>query len=510
MGLLQVIFNFLLENLTETLLFLVLCIIVWRYMQPSPYVLPPGLRRWPIIGSLGLFLPTKEDPSGAKRILSLSKKLKSDMIGHYFGSQYTIFLQDYDDIKQIFGMDAFAGREKSGIWEIFFGGLIGSSGPRWKEQRRFTLSTLRDFGLGKNKSELIIHSEIEHLLDQFETYNGEPNDVSILINSAVSNIICSLIFGHRFDYKDSTFNYMLDIMEEHFNRNIIPVSFGCMFFGTKFMSWLPGDIFKVKRTKKIMEEMRSSIFKTEFENHREKFDPKNIDDYMDAFILEMKKRENKTDEEHWFTQEQLNLNIEDLFQAGSETTTTTIKWVIVYMMHHPEVQQRIRAEIHNEVGTERFPSMRDKVNLPYTEAVLTEIQRIQVLTPLTAGNGSTFETPTTIKGYTLPPGTTCYANFYAVHNDPKHWESPEQFNPERFLDANGKFRPSDKMLTFSTGKRSCIGEGLARMELFLFCTAILQRFKITNPGAKELPSLMPIRGSSTMCPEPYEVCLNVD
>ncbi|CAH1773052.1 unnamed protein product [Owenia fusiformis] len=507
MALLQVATDLILGNITATLIFLIVFCVLWKYLQPSSYVLPPGPRPWPVVGHLHMFSPFGE-VGPHERIWDLAKQYKSKTIGLYLGPYYAMMLHDYDDVKKMFAMDEFSGRGNVPFWKIFLGGLVGSDGPRWKEQRRFSLSTLRDFGLGKNKLEKIIHAEAEHLFEVFDSYKGKPKDISIVINNVVSNIICSLIFGHRFDYDDPTFVHMLELMEENFNKNLFPVSIGSMTPGLKYLDKiLPGDIFKFRRTVEVMNEMRTTVIKTEYESHKAKYDPNIIEDYIDAFYKEVKAREGKEQtEEHWFTEKQLNMNIEDLFQVGTETTTTSLKWIILYMMHFPEIQEKVRAEIHNVIGHDRLPSMRDKTDLPFTEAVFTEVQRKQVILPLSIGN-CTFDKPTEFEGYVLPPYTRIYANIHAIHHDPEYWKEPDKFIPERFLDKDGKYCADERMLTFSTGKRACLGEGLARMELFIFATAILQKYRLVKSEKAPLPPLRFLKGSSTFIPQPYEVCL---
>ncbi|CAH1783208.1 unnamed protein product [Owenia fusiformis] len=505
MGLLQVLIDTILDNLTTILIFSIVFFILYRYLQPSPYRFPPGPRPWPLIGNLGLMAGSEDDPSGAKRIWEISKEMNTDMLSVYLGGKYpAMMLHKYEDIKELFSMPEFSGRQFFEFWEIFMGGLIGATGARWKEQRRFALSTLRNFGLGKNKLEEKIDVEIEYLCQLLDSYNGEAKDLSITLKNAVSNIICSLIFGHRFDYEDATFKRMLNLQQENFDENLLYAGIATIVPGARY---LPGDFFRLKRANEIVNELRSKIFKAEYDDHMAKFDPNNIGDYIDAFILEMKERAKRgSEEEHWFNEKQLNMSIEDMFQAGTETTTSSLIWIIVYMLHYPEVQERMRSEIHSVIGLERMPSMRDKTMMPYTEAVMSEIQRQQPGLPISVGN-CTHDAPVEVKGFLLPPNTTCYGNFYAIHNDPDYWSEPEKFKPERFMDENNKFVGDKRLMTFSTGTRTCIGESLARMELFLFATAILQRYKIVNPEGAELPSLIAKRGSSLFVAKPFKVRL---
>lgn len=193
----------------------------------------------------------------------------------------------------------------------------------------------------------------------------------------------------------------------------------------------------------------------------------------------------------------------DLVEAGTETATTTLRWGLLFMIKFPEIQVKVQEEIDRVIGQIRQPSLADKVNMPYTEAVLNEIQRFGNAVPLGFPKQATRDTM--IGKYLIPKGTDVTTNLSSVLNDPDEWETPQTFNPQHFLDDKGKLRKKDAFIPFSTGKRSCVGEQLARMELFLFFTSILQRFTVSKcPG--EEPSL---EGEIwfTYAPSNFRICV---
>ena len=97
-------------------------------------------------------------------------------------------------------------------------------------------------------------------------------------------------------------------------------------------------------------------------------------------------------------------------------------------------------------------------------------------------------------------------NFWAVHNDEKLWDKPEVFNPDRFLDDEGKFVRSPHVIPFSVGPRHCLGEQLARMEYFVFLVSLLQRFEfLPDPDAKELPDINDGLSGFVFVPKPYKL-----
>lgn len=112
-----------------------------------------------------------------------------------------------------------------------------------------------------------------------------------------------------------------------------------------------------------------------------------------------------------------------------------------------------------------------------------------------------------LKGYTIPKGAQVFANIYASHFDPDHWQEPKKFMPERFLSDDGTLKKSKSVIPFSVGKRSCLGESLARDETFLFLTNLVKTFKISMPSEEPPHSLEGIRGGVNT-PEPHQVILS--
>ena len=109
-------------------------------------------------------------------------------------------------------------------------------------------------------------------------------------------------------------------------------------------------------------------------------------------------------------------------------------------------------------------------------------------------------------GYNIPKGTQVTANTWSLHHDPTFWNDPFTFSVDRHLDEAGNFIPpvGGTFLPFGAGPRVCLGEVLARSELFLFLCRLLQQFKFENPPGSELPSL---EGDSAIVlhPRPYMV-----
>ncbi|CAG7731123.1 unnamed protein product [Allacma fusca] len=195
--------------------------------------------------------------------------------------------------------------------------------------------------------------------------------------------------------------------------------------------------------------------------------------------------------------------IGDLFFAGAETSSATLAWSVLYLAINPDIQKKLQDQIDEVVGKSRQVTLADRSNLPYAEATLQEIFRKSSL--VVTGVMHTAGKDTTFAGYDIPKGTWMMANIYAIHHDAKLWGDPGNFRPERFLSTDGKkVIKSENVLPFSLGKRICLGENLARDEIFLFLTNIFQRFSISVDPTQPKPDYEPKVGF-LLHPKDYQI-----
>lgn len=123
--------------------------------------------------------------------------------------------------------------------------------------------------------------------------------------------------------------------------------------------------------------------------------------------------------------------------------------------------------------------------LPFTVATLQEIERLGSVAPTSFCRSN--PNPAKFNGYDFPAQTIFYFNIYGIHRDPKLWDRPELFNPDRFVDHGGKVFRSPQLMPFGSGKRACPGKNLARAELFLYFVTLFQRFRF-EPTEAQVPS----------------------
>ncbi|XP_069876565.1 cytochrome P450 2C19-like isoform X4 [Dipodomys merriami] len=381
---------------------------IWR-QNSGRKKLPPGPTPFPIIGNI-----LQVDIKDITKSLTKFSKVYGPVFTLYLGMQPTVVLYGYEAVKEalIDHGEEFSGRGRLPWAEKANRGLgiVFSNGHRWREMRRFSLMTLRNFGMGKRSIEERVQEEARCLVEELRKTKGSPCDPTFILGCAPCNIICSIVFQNRFDYKDQEF---LNLMEK-LNENAELLS----------SPWIQ-------------------------ENHKEPSE---------------------------FTNEGLTILASDLFGGGTETTSTTLRYSLLLLMKHPHVTAKVKEEIDHVIGRHRSPCMQDRSQMPYTDAVLHEIQRYIDLIPMTFPHAVTRDIK--FRDYIIPKGTFILTSLTSVLHDPKEFPNPDKFDPGHFLDESGNFKKSNYFMPFSAGKRICVGEGLARMELFLFLIIILQNFNL--------------------------------
>ncbi|XP_018418126.1 PREDICTED: cytochrome P450 2C25-like [Nanorana parkeri] len=349
------------------------------------------------------------------------------------------------------------------------------NGPRWRPLRRFTISSLRNFGMGKKTMENRVLEEANYLTQAAAETEGKPFNPTLILASAVGNIISSVLFGEHFDYKDPKLHELMSSTSRHIRSFVSPLNTLCNIFPFLLsLPLLPKIVFKE------ISYLQKFVLKY-IEEHKRTLKPEAPRDFIDYFLLKIKEVEHEEDPD--FCDDSLLAMVVNLLAAGSETTASSLKFCLAFLAHCPDVQEKIQQEIDEVTQSLRPPGIGDRQQLPYTNAAIHEIQRVFDLAPTALFHAVTKDIQ--FRGYTLPKGTIIIPFLTSVLNDPSQWETPEQFNPGHFLDEEGQFRNRVAFMPFSAGKRVCAGENLARMELFLLLSSLLQKFTFQLPLGAE-------------------------
>ncbi|KAM5156680.1 cytochrome P450 2C29-like [Mantella aurantiaca] len=454
--------------------------------------LPPGPTPLPFLGNLKYINQLTAD----KYYTQLSQK---------YGSMFTIWKLDeplvvlcgYEAVK-----DALLNHAEEFSARPFIPTLhipsedYDINGSRWRPLRRFTISSLRNFGMGKKTMESRVLEEATHLIREVTETEGKPFNPIQVLTFAVGNIMNSVLLGEHFDYKDPKLHELMATTSQHIQSTFCPSHMFCNVFPF---------LLKLPILPKILFKERAYLHKfllKYIEEHKRTLKPEAPRDFTDYFLLKMKEEEH-VENPNFCDLSLLNVLV-GLLAAGSETTASTLKFFLVLIAHYPDVQVKVQQEIDDLLQSQRPPGIEDRPQLPYTNAVVHEIQRVLDLTPTALFHAVTKDIQ--FRGYTLPKGTVITPFLTSVLNDPSQWETPQHFNPGHFLDEQGQFRNRAAFMPFSAGKRVCAGENLARMELFLLFAVLLQKFTIKLPPGAERQDSKWLHANKTAVISSAQVC----
>ncbi|CAO1420739.1 unnamed protein product [Diamesa serratosioi] len=485
--------------LTIVGLFLYRC---YKYCFYRPPNFPPGPPRIPIFGSY-LFLLIIDHKNLHKAIKKLCSYYKSSVIGFYTGSYLTVVANDQQSIRDILYRSEFDGRSDFLIARLRepnfkLNGIFFIDGLNWKEQRRFTLRHLRDFGFGRRFEdfEVEVRDEMSQLVDMikngpkyehehcFLRKGGFVSFPNILISS-LGNSFLQVVSGER-----------ITRSEQHklLNAGIGAIAFqkysneyGKLFGIMPWIRHVFPNISSFKQLRKVsmdMYELMEEIIKKQINTYQEG----HVRSFMDMYIKEIKEAELKG-EKSGFLYDQMVMICTDFLFPSISAIETQISFLFKHLVYRTDIVETIQKEIDNVVGSGRLPELDDRINLPFTEATLREIMRYETLVPSSVPHRALVNTQ--LNGYDIPKDTIMLAGLIALHSDDKIWKDPENFRPERFLDVHGKLSlKKDVSLPFGAGKRLCAGETFARNTMFMCITALLQNFTPKLPENVNLQDLL--------------------
>uniref|UniRef100_A0A8D0HNW2 Cytochrome P450 family 2 subfamily AH member 13 n=1 Tax=Sphenodon punctatus TaxID=8508 RepID=A0A8D0HNW2_SPHPU len=464
--------------------------------------LPPGPTPLPFIGNM--------HQVDVKELIKSLRELSGTygpMYTFHLGSRPCVVLSGYKVLKEalIDKAEEFSGRGDFPAVQMWSNGngIVYGTGERWRSLRRFAISTLKNFGMGKRSLEERIKEEAQFLMAEFRKTQGKPFDPTFFLSCAGSNIICTLVFGDRFEYTDKKFLTLLDLINS--NWKLMSSTWGQVSWG-RWLGCLDSGLPPTLASALLRPHPTPIFYLERIEMNRETLDSNHMRDFIDCFLIKLQQEKNNPDSH--FSEETMSKTTVNLFFAGTETVSSTLRYGLRILLRHPEVEEKLHEEIDRVIGPNRSPCMEDRSRMPYTDAVLHEIQRYADIVPM--GVPHTVTRDIEFRGYTLPKvveESTLTFSLCLPHLLPCTFKNPNSFDPTHFLDENGRFRKNDALMAFSAGKRVCLGESLAIMELFIFLTSILQSFNLKPLMDPKDIDITPESSGLGNIPRPYQFCL---
>ncbi|XP_034659890.1 probable cytochrome P450 304a1 [Drosophila subobscura] len=470
----------------------------YRYAVGRTVGFPPGPPRIPFFGSY-LFLLLLNYKYLHKAALTLTRWYKSDIIGLHVGPFPVAVVHSGEGVREVLNNQVFDGRP--GLFLAAMRdpgdevrGIFFQEGALWKEQRRFILRYLRDFGFGRrfDELELVIKEQITDMLDMIRNGPKYPHEqvlvkpggyrvqLPLLFNPFSVNCHFHIVYNERQTRAEMAGLVRLVQMGMQFQRHAD--DYGRLL---SIMPWIRHVWPEWSGYKKLNE---SNQFMREFfaqivDRHIESYEEGSERNFMDLYINEMKSCPG-----YGFNREQFIMGLLDFSIPAFTAVGVQLSLLIQYLMLYPAVMQRIQREIDEVVGCGRLPTLEDRKSMHYTEATIREGMRIETLVPSDVPHKAMEDTE--LLGYHIPKDTIVVPSLYAYHSDARVWSDPEAFRPERFLDDQDELcLKLDVSFPFGAGKRLCAGETFARNMLFLMTSAMCQNFNFVLAPGDQLPDL---------------------
>lgn len=480
-----------------TLVIFTVLLITVLLRQGSKY--PPGPFSWPFVGNQ-FYLKKLSRKLGGQHLafLELSKQYKSNIISLRLGLNNVIVICDSKLINEILYKEEYDGRP----WNEFIKirnmgmrkGITMNDGPEWKELRAWSVRTLRTVGFAQRHMTDLLTNEVSIILEKLKDTNVRY--IRPVISPIVINVLWTLVTAQRPSEDSKKLQIFMDLMERR--ARVFDMA-GGMLSTFPWIRHIAPETSGYNILQTLNDELKNLIMNT-IDEHKKKYVPGSEVDFIDMFLREMFAQKDK---DSVFTDENLLVTLIDFFIAGVGNTTATLDFFFLQMVNHQEAQRRLHEEIDTVIGSNRVPQLEDRIKMPYTESLLTECQRLWLVTPI-IGPRRVLE-DTTLAGYNIPKNSTILLNVFCNNMNPEFYPDPTAFKPERFY-KNGAYQTDENIILFGKGHRRCPGEALARTGMFLIFVGIMQKYRLLPmPGKQNVK--MEINPGLTLSAKPYEMLI---
>ncbi|TKY63687.1 cytochrome P450 family 71 protein [Spatholobus suberectus] len=317
--------------------------------------------------------------------------------------------------------------------------------------------------------------EVKQMIKKISRHasSAKVTNLNEVLMSLTSTIICRIAFGRRYEDEGTERSRFHGLLNE------CQAMMGTLFFSDyiPFSGWidkLTGLHARLQRNFKELDKFYQEVIDEHMDPNRKT--PEN-EDIIDVLLQLKKQRSFSVD----LTNDHIKAVFMDMLVAATDTTAATTVWAMTALLKNPRVMKKAQEEIRSLAGKKDFLDEDDIQNFPYFKAVIKETLRLHLPAPLLVQRET--NEPCIIDGYEIPAKTTVYVNAWAIHRDPKAWNDPDEFLPERFLDSTIDFRGQDfELIPFGAGRRICPGMPMAIASLDLILANLLISFDWELPA----------------------------
>lgn len=357
-------------------------------------------------------------------------------------------------------------RDYRAIGNVLGHGLLNSEGEFWRRQRKQMQPAFQHDNIQAYGNAMVECTE--RMLESW--HDGEQLDAHEAMMRLTLDIVARTLFGADVTGASSRFGHALQLMMDSYMA----------FAGIAYLLPRKVPLPRLPRLRRAVRGLDATLYELITERRARAADAP-ARDLLQILV-------NARDESgNQMSDQQLRDEMMTLFLAGHETTAIALSWTWYLLGKHPEIEARLIEELREVLG-DRPPTPADLRRLPYTEMVMKESMRLY---PPAWGVGREAVGDFDVNGYQLPAGTNVLMLQWLTHRDPRYFEQPERFDPERWREdpvRAGKL-PRFTYFPFGAGPRVCIGAGFAMMEATLLLATIARRFHLeldpTHPVAMQ-------------------------
>ncbi|KAK6158033.1 hypothetical protein DH2020_005347 [Rehmannia glutinosa] len=442
-------------------------------------LLPPGPRGLPIVGYLPFLrrdlhhhLTELSHQHGPIFKLRLGNKLwivisSPSLLKEVFRDQDTIFSNR--DITVAARIIAYGPNDVA--WSPY--------GSQWRSLRKIFVHEM----LSNNNVKITYNlrkDEVRKAVREIYSKIGTPIDICELALRIDLRLVINLIWGGKIEAerRDNVLAGLLPVVAEVVDILIKPNISD--FFPVLARFDIQGVAKEATALLQRVDEIIEDTIDEWMKNAHDKHDGRT--DFMQILVDLMQEEDNKAS----LGKIQIKALLVDILLTGTDTSATTIEWVMAELLCHREVMEKVQQELNEVVGLNNIVEEYHIPKLDYLDAVLKETLRVHPVAPLSPRSPSQ---SCTVGGYTIPKGSAVFVNIWSVQRDPLAWDNPSKFRPERFLGNNGKWDFSGNnfnYIPFGSGRRACAGIPLAEIMVRYILASLLHSFEWGLPDGKKL------------------------
>ncbi|CAI0408361.1 unnamed protein product [Linum tenue] len=492
-----------------------------RNQQQDTNIVPEIPGALPLVGHLHLL---RGNQILARKLASFADKYGAVFTVRLGANNPTVVVSDYDDVKDCFTTHdrILAFRPDSSHAKILgynYAGIgFAPYGTYLREIRKLLTTQL----LSVHRIKALAHVQISEIhfliadLYQQSTGGGGNDDkatnvvvIGEVVQSTVINIITRMIAGKRYGYYDKESSGQGRPIGQVLSDIVVLTGTLVPSDSIPILGWLGLFQGAVKDMKRVSKEM-DAIMETWIDEHKDERKKKKNKVDANPDLIHMMLSEFKDQLFHGHQRENvIKATILSVVVAGTDTTWITVTWILSNLLNHKSVLRLAQEEIDNKVGKDRWADESDIQNLTYLRAVIKETMRMYPVGPLSVPRKASEDF--VIGGSRrVPKGTWFMANFWKLHRDPRLWSDPDEYKPERFLNADANrevFGQQFEYLPFGSGRRGCPGINFGMQMTELVLARLLQGFDWTTPGDKPV-DMSEVSGITLPKAIPLEVVLN--